>query len=349
MIELLVIRNKHLCLSENKNNTSLRPDGRTSRLLKASSSHLHAPKAFFTRSAFTLIELLVVIAVIAILATMLLPALGKVKSVAKRVQCTGNMKSMSMLYTSYVNNNNGWQIPFTAPGPKDSRFVYTTTIHDIDGEGNRGTVSLMYWFEILCFEDATASKRVKSNQLFAYKAPISRHFRFLLCPEGNWSAAYPHYRDSAAGYCAANTVSLVTAGANNMAAYKSAILGASKSLKKIDKMKKPSLSAAFYDGVYAGYCAVIPGSGRNTNSIPSVESIRTSFYVNNALCGYYASNAAGKAAFLPWAKRDFMEGRHGRANAILYMDMHIGIMKGDIMAEHYYNKAKVPDSMFKIH
>ena len=66
LIELLVIRNKHLCLSENKNNTSLRPDGRTSRLLKASSSHLHAPKAFFTRSAFTLIELLVVIAMMAI-------------------------------------------------------------------------------------------------------------------------------------------------------------------------------------------------------------------------------------------------------------------------------------------
>ncbi len=37
LIELLVIRNKHLCLSENKNNTSLRPDGRTSRLPQANS------------------------------------------------------------------------------------------------------------------------------------------------------------------------------------------------------------------------------------------------------------------------------------------------------------------------
>ena len=38
-----------------KNNTSLRPEGRTSRLTQSNSSPLH----IFTRSAFTLIELLV--------------------------------------------------------------------------------------------------------------------------------------------------------------------------------------------------------------------------------------------------------------------------------------------------
>ena len=49
-----------------KNYTSLRPQGRTSRIFdngQKCSSHLH----IFTQSAFTLIELLVVIAMIAIL------------------------------------------------------------------------------------------------------------------------------------------------------------------------------------------------------------------------------------------------------------------------------------------
>jgi len=76
--------------------------------------HLHAT---FRRAAFTLIELLVVVAIIALLISLLLPALSGAREVARLAVCSSNVHQLALAANTHANDYKGQY----STGPFDDR------------------------------------------------------------------------------------------------------------------------------------------------------------------------------------------------------------------------------------
>jgi len=75
------------------------------------------------RTGFTLIELLVVIAIIALLMSILMPALARVRKQAKTIICQSNLKQWGSAFSMYFGDNDGKMFHNSVDGNKNNNWL----------------------------------------------------------------------------------------------------------------------------------------------------------------------------------------------------------------------------------
>ncbi len=77
------------------------------------------------KRAFTLIELLVVVSIIAVLAAMLLPAIGMVRDAARAASCGSSLRQIGMAFAAYAEDEQGLVARSDLDSPRVNWVFYT--------------------------------------------------------------------------------------------------------------------------------------------------------------------------------------------------------------------------------
>ena len=162
------------------------------------------------KQAFTLVELLVVIAIIAMLVTLLLPAVQSARAAARRTQCTNNIRNLCLGILNFESSNGvlpvGWTVSKNGASPihNEAEWAWTTYVlpfieeqalydrlgvnerrlYDVVRDPRLRTLAQTPLALYNCPEDESVELLRGGSNSFSGSAaqPVERHFRCRGCP-----------------------------------------------------------------------------------------------------------------------------------------------------------------------
>jgi prepilin-type N-terminal cleavage/methylation domain-containing protein len=139
------------------------------------------------RRGFTLIELLVVISIIAVLMSLIAPAVQNARRAARRAQCMNNMHNLAIAVQNFASTNNAQLPPLSG----------TLTVGDVAGTSSQFSLPVSWVVPLLPLMDMSAlyrsiregSTQVGSTSVATLKPIDQVYIPMLACPEdiGNFN------------------------------------------------------------------------------------------------------------------------------------------------------------------
>jgi len=133
------------------------------------------------QKGFTLIELLVVIAIIALLMTILLPAMKSAREQGKRAVCLNNLKQLTLGWMMYADENN--EKPVKSLNDAQIKKLLTTTEQSpamkmrvllaLGAGSRRGDIESLKISEIDFEKNCICTKSNGKCQIYLYPAGLS--------------------------------------------------------------------------------------------------------------------------------------------------------------------------------